>query len=412
MKGVVTVKFKETEIGTIPEGWDQFEVADLTERVIDNRGKTPPLVQDGYELLEVNAIKAGNRTPDYSVVEKFIDEATYNTWFRGGHIKKGDLIIPTVGTIGNIAISLEDRGSIAQNLIGLRFSDRVEPTFIYYLLSSLEYKEKILNLDIGGVQPSIKVPHLMSLKVFAPELAEQKQIAEILSSLDDKIELNRKINANLEKLASALFKKWFVDIGDDLPEGWRVEAISNFGQVVCGKTPSKAVKEYFGGDIPFIKIPDMHGNIFIVKSEDSLTELGMNSQKNKTVPLGSICVSCIATVGLVSMTTADSQTNQQINSIIPSKHLYQYYLLHALKNLEGYLQRMGSSGSATLNVNTTSFSSIEILKPTDEILEKFDVLVRPVFEQIKTNVEESLALSKIRDSLLPRLMSGKIRVKI
>ena len=189
-----------------------------------------------------------------------------------------------------------------------------------------------------------------------------------------------------------------------------MKSISNFGEVVCGKTPSKAVNEYFGGSVLFIKIPDMHGNIFIAKTEDSLTEAGMNSQKSKTIPSGSICVSCIATVGLVSMVTADSQTNQQINSIIPDKSYYQFYLFHALKYLEGYLQRMGSSGSATLNVNTTSFSSIEILKPTDEVLEIFDVLVRPIFDQIKGNIEESLTLVRSRDSLLSRLMSGRIRV--
>lgn len=403
-------KFKETEIGFIPEEWGVSRLGDLVEKIIDNRGKTPPLSQDGYELLEVNAIKAEERAPDYSEVEKFVNEATFKDWFRTGHIAKNDLIIPTVGTIGNLAISSENRGSIAQNLIALRINKNSDPVFVYYILSSPSYKEKLLNLDIGGVQPSIKVPHLMNLQIPIPKIKEQHEIAEILSSLDDKIELNRKINENLEKLASSLFKYWFVDIGDELPEGWRMDPISSFGEVVCGKTPSKSIGEYFGGNIPFIKIPDMHGNVFIVKAEDSLTNLGMNSQKNKTIIAGSICVSCIATVGLVSMVTKDSQTNQQINSIIPSENFYQFYLFHTLRNLSEYLQRMGSSGSATLNVNTKSFSSISILKPDSETLKKFDILVRPIFEQIRINTEESLTLSITRDSLLPRLMSGKIRV--
>ncbi len=133
MKNTAT-KFKETEIGLIPEEWGIFRLGDVVEKVVDNRGKTPPLAQNGYELLEVNSIKANHRSPDYSEIEKFVDEVTYKNWFRTGHILRNDLVIPTVGTIGNLAISLEDRGSIAQNLIALRLSGDMNPNFVYYLL--------------------------------------------------------------------------------------------------------------------------------------------------------------------------------------------------------------------------------------------------------------------------------------
>ncbi|MFA6098311.1 MAG: restriction endonuclease subunit S [Patescibacteria group bacterium] len=283
----------------------------------------------------------------------------------------------------------------------------LDKSYIYYLLKNLDLKKFVGSSAVPGLNRNDVYSQIVAI----PKAEnEQQKIAEILSSLDDKIELNRQMNATLEKIASTLFKKWFVDIGDELPKGWKKGAISDFGSVICGKTPPKSVKEYFGGNFPFIKIPDMHGSPFIFITEDSLSEMGMNFQKNKVIPAGSICVSCIATVGLVSMTTVNSQTNQQINSIVPSEKYYQFYLYETFKNISGLLQRMGSSGSATLNVNTTSFSAIEILRPTDAALEKFDRIVRPFFDQIKHNLQENINLSILRDSLLPRLMSGRIRV--
>jgi len=127
----MNTKFKQTEIGEIPEEWQIRKISDLAEKIIDNRGKTPPLSPSGYELIEVNAILEDQKMPDYSLVRKYVDENTYKTWFRG-HVQDKDILLPTVGTIGNLAILNETRGAIAQNLIGLRIiAKEADPEYIY-----------------------------------------------------------------------------------------------------------------------------------------------------------------------------------------------------------------------------------------------------------------------------------------
>ena len=232
----------------------------------------------------------------------------------------------------------------------------------------------------------------------------------------------RRINDNLEQQAQALFKSWFVDfepfkdgefVDSELgmiPKGWRVESLSSLGSIICGKTPPKSNPEYYNGNIPFVKIPDMHNNIFITKSEDNLSEKGMRYQANKTIPPYSILVSCIATVGLVSMNTKTCQTNQQINAYIPDKDFYRFYLFILLKSMKEYLITLGSGGTATLNVNTSQFSNIKVVVPNAEILVKFSGLVSPIFQNIKLACDENFALSQLRDTLLPRLMSGELKI--
>ena len=175
----------------------------------------------------------------------------------------------------------------------------------------------------GTAVPIVNKEDFSNIGISLPSLPEQEAIAEVLSSLDDKIKLLHKQNKTLENIAQTLFHKWFIEEAED---EWEEKPLSYFGKIICGKTPSKKIYEYFGGEVPFIKIPDMHNNTFIFKTEDTLSNLGKDSQNNKTLPEKSICVSCIATVGLVSMNAFKSQTNQQINSIIPNKIEYRYFI--------------------------------------------------------------------------------------
>jgi len=282
--------------------------------------------------------------------------------------------------------------------------------FIEYMLQY--FKIEVQKYSIGSVQENINLGTFENIYFPLPPLPTQTRIASILSSLDDKIELNRRMNQTLEQMAHTLFNHYFVnniDVGN-LPEGWSIKDLKCFGNIVCGKTPSKKVSEYFEGDVPFIKIPDMHKSPFILKTEDSLTQMGANTQKNKFLPAGSLCVSCIATVGLFSITTEPSQTNQQINSIIPSKSIYKYFLYFCLTGLKEHLKMLGGGGTMTLNVNTTLFSNIELVKPPDESITVFDNEVKPLMELLLNNLKENDKLSKIRDTLLPKLMSGEIDV--
>ena len=308
-----------------------------------------------------------------------------------------------------------------QACCNLTINDEVaDYEFVYYSLKN-DYTT-LASLANGGAQQNLNAQIIKDYVLKMPSLADQRRIASILSSLDRKIELNNKINADLEEMAQAIFKNWFVDfepfkdgkfVDSELgmvPEGWKVGTLGDMGTIVCGKTPSKANSNYYGGDIPFIKIPDMHGNVFVESSEDRLTEQGSLSQIKKLIPPYSLVVSCIATVGLVSINTKPSHTNQQINTIIPHNKSALFYLYQYIKNNEELLKNMGRGGTTTLNVNTKSFSNIRLFIPSDIALLQFHQIVEGLFKKIELNMQESRTLSLLRDTLLPRLMSGELEV--
>lgn len=277
--------------------------------------------------------------------------------------------------------------------------------FIYYFLKTFDFKQ----FNVGSAVPTLNRNHIHPIDVFIPPLPEQRAISSVLSSLDDKIDLLHRQNKTLEAMAETLFRQWFVEEAD---EGWKEKPLSFYGTIICGKTPSKKVQSYFNGDIPFIKIPDMHGNIFLFDTSDSLTEEGKRSQSNKTLPPKSICVSCIATVGLVSLNAKESQTNQQINSIVPNENYYRYYLYLTMRSSYDLLHSMASGGTATLNLNTGNFSQIPVLYPEQSVLEEFHSEVEPLFDKIFFNQSQIHTLEKLRDTLLPKLMSGEVRVEL
>lgn len=152
-----------------------FKLEQCLERVVDNRGKTPPLSESGIELLEVNAITDGRKSPAFENVRKYVSDETYATWFRSGHPQRGDTLISTVGAIGRVAFVQDERGCIAQNVVGLRPKQSIlHGEFLYYYLASPDTQNRLVSLNIGVAQPSLKVPHLLSLAIEIPPLPVQQ----------------------------------------------------------------------------------------------------------------------------------------------------------------------------------------------------------------------------------------------
>jgi len=348
---------------------------------------------------------------DYSSSQKFAYKATKTITNLGlqnssaNLLNPGDIVISTRGTVGAVAV-LRKKMAFNQTSYGIRAKEEFSTNeFVYYLL---KYSVPVfLQMSYGAVFNTITRTTFQEMQISLPPLPEQKAIADVLNSLDDKIDLLHRRNEILEAMAQTLFRQWFIEeAGDD----WEEKPLSFFGNVVCGKTPSKKIPAYFGGDIPFIKIPSMHGTTFVFQTSDYLSEMGKRSQIKKVLPSRSINVSCIATVGLVTMNAFESQTNQQINSIIPRKNIYRYFLYLMMTNLKRYLIAMASGGTATLNLNTGDFAKIEISYPPKGLLEKFHLMTEPFFEKIFQNQKQIRTLEKLRDTLLPKLMSGKVRV--
>ncbi|AAC22935.1 restriction endonuclease subunit S [Haemophilus influenzae] len=400
-------------------------------------------------------------------------------------IKKGDILYSEIRP-GNGRYLFVDN-DLDNYVVSTKFmviepnANIVLPEFLFLLLISNETTEyfKMIAESRSGTFPQITFDSVSSLSLNIPDKETQQKILDIITPLDDKIELNTQINQTLEQIAQALFKSWFVDFdpvrakaqalsdgmsleqaelaamqaisgktpeeltalsqtqpdryaelaetakafpcemvevdgvevdGVEVPRGWEMKALSDLGQIICGKTPSKSNKEFYGDDVPFIKIPDMHNQVFITQTTDNLSVVGANYQSKKYIPAKSICVSCIATVGLVSMTSKPSHTNQQINSIIPDDEQSCEFLYLSLKqpSMTKYLKDLASGGTATLNLNTSTFSKIEIITPSKEIIYIFQKKVVSIFEKTLSNSIENKRLTEIRDLLLPRLLNGEI----
>ncbi|MDW4539405.1 restriction endonuclease subunit S [Bacillus cereus] len=338
------------------------------------------------------------------------------------------LTIGRSGNVGNPHFLNEDCWAHNTTLYVDDFKGN-HPEFIYYFL-------KTLNLGHyagGSAVPTLNRNHIHPIEIMFPgNIEEQKAITNILSSLDGKIETNNTINQKLEEIAQTIFKQWFVDFefpneegkaykanGGEMveselgmiPEGWEIKILDDLSKddIICGKTPSTKKKENYGDFMPFVTIPDMHNNTFIINTSRSLSREGVANQVKKTVPKYSVMVSCIATPGLVSIASRDCQTNQQINTII-CPEFSSYFIYFSLKNLSEHIKILGSSGSTTLNLNKREFGKIKVVYPNQSYLEVFYETVKAMFEQILNNQLQNKELTILRNALLPKLMSGEIRV--
>ena len=392
--------------------WQKVKIKDITDKIVDNRGKTPKNnAECGIPLLEVNALSETKKTPTYEVVRKYVDSETYNNAFRSGHPQKGDILIPTVGTIGNVCIADNRQCCIAQNVIGLRTNKNLcEPEYLYYTLKDKTTQKRLLNLDIGGVQPSIKVPHLLNLEILLPDLFTQQQIASILSSIDDKIELNTQINHNLEEQIRVLFEDFFIN--SQHCANWKQGTIADLGNVVGGSTPSKAKPEYYTSNgIAWITPKDLSGNKskFISKGVSDITPAGLQNSSAVIMPRGTVLFSSRAPIGYIAIAKNEITTNQGFKSVVPHPHIGTAFVYCFLKHNLPKIESM-ASGSTFKEVSGSVMKAIPAVIPAKEVLMNFSTITQPLFDQQELLESENQRLARLRDALLPKLMSGEIDV--
>ena len=339
-------------------------------------------------------------------------------------LKPGDLIVTmtdlskTVDTLGYSAIVPNSKRTYLHNqrigLINIINSTIVDKKYLYWLMRSPKYQKTIAATSTGSTVHHTSPNRIYEYEFDLPQISVQRKIAGILSDIEEKINKNSAINNNLEQQAQAIFKSWFIKFepfNKTMPSDWIIGTIDDLAkEVVCGKTPSTKKAEYYGSNIPFITIPDMHGKTYAVTTERYLSKLGANSQVKKSLPKNSICVSCIGTAGLVTLVAEESQTNQQINSIIPKDGFSPYYIYLLMQTLSDTINKLGQSGSTIVNLNKSQFGKIQVIIPALSVMIKFDKIVSPMFEKMLQNQMENLKLTSLRDALLPRLMSGELDV--
>lgn len=398
--------------------WKSCKIGDV---VSVRRGSSPRpikefIVDDGMPWVKISDATSDQTRFINSTKEFIKKEGVKNSVL----VNPGDLIVSNSATPGlpkfmNIQACVHDGWLVFDEYNGIL------KDYLYYYF--IVVRGRLVNQANGSVFKNLKTDIVRDFDINLPSIETQQKIVQILSQIDEKIEYNMMINQNLESMAQAIFKDYFFKFNPfkccefkdselgEIPVGWDVKSLKDVSkEIVCGKTPSTNVKEYWGEDVPFLTIPDMHNSVYVINTERYLSEKGSKSQHKKLVPPNSICVSCIATAGLVTLTSDYCHTNQQINTIVCNESISPYFLYLYMVNMSKYIEMLGSGGSTTANLNKREFSKIKIIVPPANILDNFSDMVSGLFEQIKANYVEIIKLTDLRDTLLPELMSGEIDV--
>ena len=387
--------------------WKTYKIKDVLSYVVDNRGKTPPIQDEGFELLEVNAISATEKFPQYQLVRKHVSEHVYNTWFRSGHPQIGDILVPTVGTLGAVSYVNKSNCCIAQNLIALRANkDICDCDYLYYVLRNPNTRMRLLNLNIGGVQPSIKVPHLMDLEINLPDIDTQKKISSILKTIDDKIYTNQKINDNLYEMVNAYYASLFKD------DECEMTTIGNYAEhIYSGGTPTTSNAAYWDGAFGWFSSGETR-NRFVTSTEKTVTQAGIDNSSTKLAVKHDIVMASAGqgfTRGQTSMLLIDTYVNQSVIVIHADRNILPY-LFWNLANRYEELRAISDSSSIRGSLTTKMIAAFEIPLANKESLQAFSDFSWSVIPQIENNLLENERLVALRDTLLPKLMSGEINV--
>lgn len=407
----------------IIEGWNTYNLGDLLGKKGYVRGpfgsalRRPEMKKVGTPVYEQQHAIYNSRDFRY-----YIDENKFKELSRF-QVQTNDLIISCSGTLGRISIieETDPKGIISQALLLLRPDTKlVLPKYLqFYFSTSLGFNQ-LVQASYGSVQQNIASRKTVeSIKLDLPPLDCQEKITTILSSLDDKIELNIQMNKTLEAIAQAIFKEWFVDfrfpgfdgvLVEGLPKGWRKGVISDIYKTTSGGTPSRAREDfYIDGTIRWVKSKELNGG-FIFDTEEKITKEALQKSSAKIIPKYSVLVAMYgATVGEHSILSHEATCNQAICAIIPNNlYTYTYILLHLRKNMKSIIDQ--SSGSAQQNISQALIQRQKLIIPPSDIIKNFHKIVGPLFELEENNMLANNTLSQIRDSLLPKLMTGKIKV--
>lgn len=369
--------------------------------------KRGELLDKGIPVYEQQHAITNSRTFRF-----FINNEKFETMKRF-QVKDNDLIISCSGTVGCVSIIGPDdpKGIISQALLILRANtDIVFPQYLKYFFASREGYNAIVSRSSGSVQVNIAKREIIEqIEIDLPDIPTQRKIVKILESLDDKIAINQKINDNLQQQVMALFRKMFIETSCDARQECRAD---EYFDISIGKTPPRKEPQWFSiepTDRVWVSISDMGScGMYIADSSEYLTHESVEKFNVKVVPDNTVLLSFKLTVGRVAITDGAMTTNEAIAHFKTDKTEITEYLYCYLK---GYnYQTMGSTSSIATAVNSKIIKAMPFIIPTDDELAEFHAFAAPMFAMIKANQRENARLAELRDSLLPRLMSGDIDV--
>jgi type I restriction enzyme S subunit len=422
--------------------WETIPLEELVER---ERGISYGIVQpgaavtDGVPIVRVTDVRNGRiSTADPLRVAPHIEADYARTRLRGG-----ELLLTLVGTVGETAVVPKSlRGwNVARAVAVIPVRPEIGAYWVQVALRTPIIRHIIDSRLNTTVQATLNLRDVARLPIVVPPKTERERIAHILGRLDDKIELNRRMNQTLEAMARSIFKSWFVDfdpvraksegrdaslpkhIADlfpdhlvdselgEIPEGWTVQPFSETVEVIGGGTPKTSVSEYWDGDIPWFSVVDApsFAEIWVVDTEKKVTQKGVEASSTKLLPVGTTIISARGTVGrlaLVGVPMAMNQSCYGLRGKQGTKGFFNYFSIRTRVN--GLQQR--AHGSVFDTITRDTLAGVAAVVPPDYLVDQFERFAEPLLNGSRQNLLQSRTLAALRDALLPKLISGDLRV--
>ena len=372
------------------------------------------------------------------------------TKYTRTRIQTGDVLITIVGSVGQVAIVSDELSgwNIARAVAMIRPNDPNLSRWISLVLRSPDAQYQLGTTANTTVQTTINLKDLRLLRIPLPEEPERSAIAHILGTLDDKIELNRKQNETLEAMARALFKAWFVDFDPvraklegrwqrgqslpglpahlydlfpdrlveselgEIPQGWEIGSFSDAVEIIGGGTPKTTVSEYWDGEIPWFSVVDtpLASDVFVVQTEKSITHAGLNGSSARLITKGTTIISARGTVGNLAIAGCDMAFNQSCYALRGKNDSGSYFVFLYAQRMIEHLKAM-AHGSVFSTITRQTFEAVRAVLPPGNMLQQFEKNAASLLEPILGNVNSAHSLAQLRDTLLPKLISGELRVK-
>ena len=420
--------------------WREVELEEVIELVIDYRGKTPKKLggdwsQVGYRALSAKNIKTGRIVQEDAI--RYLDSNLYTKWMKE-EVNRGDILMTSEAPFGELLYwDSDEKIVLSQRLFCLRTNKKVDSKYLYYYMTTNRFQKELDARATGTTVRGLRQPQLLKCKIEYPPIKDQEAIANILSSMDEKIRVNNQINKTLENMAQAIFKQWFVDFefpNEDgepykssggemieselgmIPKGWGVEEIGNISDIQNGfafKAP-----EYVDEGVKVLRTLNIGNDGYFNNTDIVFLPQSYKSEKYEKYYFEEFDVALvmvgasIGKIGMILKNTAGGLQNQNMWRFRrKEKRVSQIFIYYTVKQAQN-ISKNWSTGSARDFYRKDSFRKIKVILPEKRIMDLFEKITKPIFQNISNHVCENDELISMRDGLLPKLMSGEIRVHL
>jgi type I restriction enzyme S subunit len=410
--------------------WPRCRLKDLSSKI--TKGTTPTTLGFSFTSSGINFIKSESLSFDGAVDTSkfaFIDETT-NKALKRSQIVSSDILMSMAGIyLGKVGLICAKHvpANTNQAVAIIRIDPQIAcPRYISFYLRNTSFTKYINSIVAQSAQPNINLAMIGNLPIFCPPISEQREIANILGFLDDKIELNRQMNKTLEEMAQALFKSWFIDFdGVDefqdsdlgpIPKGWEVVSLGAItDKIGSGATPRGGKAAYISEGINLIRSQNVYDRSFVTKGLACITDEAAEKLRGVTVKEGDVLINItgasILRTCVVDPHLLPARVNQHVAIVrpttgIPTHFLHEHLVRQPMKDhLLGF-----NAGGTREAITKGHLERVQLCLPTPELLDKFEEITTPLYSKIESNTDESRTLAELRDTLLPKLISGEIRV--